>query len=121
MLCQEHEEDQSAPQQPGFSTPTKASRNDGAGHGSPYAGSEETKAESDPDVEKELGESTGKKRDHKGYLNFTVVKQCTTGEDAESEDEDIEHEIYTLMKKFMQQSRMMKDPAHRDNPNDIIL
>ena len=45
---------------PGFTTPTKAKCNDGAGY--PGQDAERTETESDADVEKQFGESTGKKR-----------------------------------------------------------
>ena len=51
------EEDDAAPLQPSFTTPTKAIRNDRAGHGEQDAGG--TNAESDSDVEKKNDESTG--------------------------------------------------------------
>ena len=31
------------------------------------------------------------------------------------------HEIYTLMKKFMQQSRLMKAPGNKELPTDVGL
>ena len=59
MPRQESEEDDAATQQPCFSTPTKASLNDGAGHAAQDA--ERMQTESDADVEKQFDESTGKK------------------------------------------------------------
>ena len=46
-----------APPPPGFTTPTKAIRNDGAGHAEPDADRMDT--DSDSDVEKQFDESTG--------------------------------------------------------------
>ena len=103
MSCQSDEEDDADPPPPGLSTPTKAIRNDGAGHGEPDAGGMQT--ESDADVEKQFDESTGNKRKYHPYLNHTEVKRWTTGEDATLEPGQINHEMYTLMKKFMQQSQ----------------
>ena len=57
MSCRSDEEDDAAPLQPSFTTPTKAIRNDGAGHGEQDA--EGTNAESDSDVEKKFDESMG--------------------------------------------------------------
>ena len=37
------------------------------------------------------------------------------------EPAQVNHEIYTLMKKFMQQSRLMQAPVHRELPTDIGL
>ena len=51
---------------PGVST--KANRNAGPGHSYPNA--EETEPECDPDVKKEFDESTGKKHNYNGYLNY---------------------------------------------------
>ena len=60
MSGPESEEIYAAPPPPGFSTPTKAIRNDGAGHAESNAARMET--ESDADVEKQFDKSTGKKR-----------------------------------------------------------
>ncbi len=57
MSDRESEEELDAPPLPGFSTPTKADCNDGAGHAEQDA--EGTKVESDADVEKQFDESTG--------------------------------------------------------------
>ena len=57
MSCRSDEEDDAAPLQASFTTPTKAICNDGASHGEQDA--EETKAESDSDVEKKIDEATG--------------------------------------------------------------
>ena len=95
------EEDDAAPPPPGFSTPNKASpsRNDGAGHAEPDA--ELTEYESDADVEKEFDESTGKKRSYTGYHTYRLIKEWATGPHSLLEDAEIEHEIYTEMKKYM--------------------
>ncbi len=61
MSRQDSEEEDYAPQQPGLLTPTKASRNDGAGHAEQDA--EGTKDESDAAVEKQFDELTGKKQE----------------------------------------------------------
>ncbi len=50
MPRQDSEEEDDAPPSPAFTTPTKASRNDGAGHAGSDA--EGTEDESDPEVEK---------------------------------------------------------------------
>ena len=57
MSCPESAETDAAPPLPGFSTPTKPIRNDGACHGESDA--EGSDAESDSDVEKKIDESTG--------------------------------------------------------------
>ena len=57
MPRRESEEEDNALSPPGFSTPTKADRNDGAFHAEPEV--EGTEDESDADVEKQFDESTG--------------------------------------------------------------
>ncbi len=57
MSDRECEEEHDALLPPGFSTPTKADHNDGAGHAELDA--EGTEIESDADVEKQFDESTG--------------------------------------------------------------
>ncbi len=94
---------------PCFVTPTKAIGNDGASHAGPDA--EETEAKPDAYVEKQFNESsqsTGKKRKHNPYLQYTEVKLWKTGPDSLLEPAQINHEMYTHIKKFMQQSRFMK-------------
>ena len=119
MSCRSDEEDDAAPPPPGFSMPTKAIRNDGAGHAEPDA--EGMQTEFDANVEKQFDESTGKKRKYSAYLNYTEVKRWSTSADSVKEPADINHEIYTPMKKFMQQSRLMKAPGHKELPTDIGL
>jgi hypothetical protein len=58
MSCPEPEQIDAAPPPSGFTTPTKAIRNDGAAPAESNA--EGTDAESDADVEKQFDESTGK-------------------------------------------------------------
>ena len=99
MTCQESEEDDDAPPEPAFSTPTKAIRNDGAGHAKSDA--EGMQSKPDADVEKQFDESTGKKRKYHPFLQYTEVKRWSTGEDSVLEPAQINHEIYTLMKKFI--------------------
>ncbi len=60
MPRRESEEEDGALSPPAFTTPTKAFRNDGAGHAEPDA--EGAESESDADVEYQFDESTGKKR-----------------------------------------------------------
>ena len=68
MPRRDSEEEDDAPQPPGFTTPTKVIRNDGAGHAEPDA--EGTEFESDADVEKQFDESTDKKRIYTGYQKY---------------------------------------------------
>ena len=79
MSCPESGQIVDAPPPPGFTTPTKPDRNDGAGHADPDAEIMET--ESEADVEKQFDESTGKKRTYHPYLKYTEVKRWITGED----------------------------------------
>ena len=62
----------------------------------------------------------GKKHKYNDYLDFTVVRDWSTGEDSLLEDAEIEHEIYALMKKLMQ-SPLIEAPGHRENETDIAL
>jgi hypothetical protein len=65
------EEEHDAPPPTGFSTPTKADRNDGAGHAGSAA--EGTESESVADVEKQFDESTGKKREYHPFRQYTEI------------------------------------------------
>ena len=93
---------------PGFTTPTKAKCNDGAGHAEQDADRMET--ESEAGVEKQFGESTGKKRCYAGPLSYRFIKAWTIGPHAKMEDKEIEHEIYSEMKLFMHASGLKKTP-----------
>ena len=119
MSCPESEQIGAAPQSPGFSTPTKADRNDGAAHAESYAEGMET--ESEADVEKQFDKSTGKKRTYHPYLVYTEVKRWATGEDSILDPAEIKREQYMLMKKFMQDSRLMKAPGHKTLDTDIAV
>ena len=59
MSCRSDDEGDAALLPPGYSSPTKTIRNDGAAHAEPDAGGLET--ESEAEVEKQFDESTGKK------------------------------------------------------------
>ena len=87
----ESDETDAAPPPPGYSTPTKPIRNDGAGHAGPDA--ERMETESDADVEKEFDESTGKRRRSAGPIVYRFVKEWTTGPQAKLEEKEIEHQI----------------------------
>jgi hypothetical protein len=82
MPRRDSEEEDDAPQPPGFSTPTKVIRNDGAGHAELDA--KGTESESDADVEKQFDKSTNKKRNYNGYQKYRFIK--VTGEDAVLEE-----------------------------------
>ena len=56
---------------PGFTTPTKAKCNDGAGHADPD--DERMETESEVNVEKQFGESTGKKRCYVGPFTYRII------------------------------------------------
>ncbi len=113
------EEDDAAPPPPGFFTPTKASRNDGGCHAEPDA--EGTEEESDACVEKQFDESTGKKRNDTGYHKYRVIKEWATGPHSLLKDAEIEHEIYTEMKKYMHVNGLKKTPGHKPKETDIHL
>ncbi len=75
-----------------------------------------TNAYSDPDVEKQFDQSTGKKWEYSPYFHYTEVMLWKVLEPAQ-----IDHAIYTLMKKFMQQSHLMKAPGHKQLDTDVGL
>ena len=81
MPRRDSEEEDDALSPPGFSTPAKVIRNDGAGHAEPDA--EGTESESDADVEKQFDESTGKKREYHPFRQYTEIKRWKTGADSE--------------------------------------
>ncbi len=116
---QSDEEDDPAPPPPCFSTPTKAVGSDGACHACQEA--EETEAELDDNVEKQFEESTGKKRNYNPYLQYAEGMRWKTCPDSLLEPAQINHEMYTLMKKCMQQSCLMKAPGHEELPTDVGL
>ena len=68
MPCLESEEIDAALPPPGYSTPTKAKCNDGAGHADPD--DERMETESEADVEKQFGELTGQKSNYAGPLSY---------------------------------------------------
>ena len=107
MACPEPEQIEAAPPPPGFSTPTKSNRNDGAAHAESNA--ERMDTEYEADGEKQFDKSTGKKRCYAGPLVYLVVKEWTTGPRAKYEDREIEHQIYTVMKKLYACERLEKD------------
>jgi hypothetical protein len=53
---------------------------------------------------KQFGGSTVKKRNYTGYQKYRFIKQWVTGDDAVLVEAEIQHEIYTEMKKFMHAS-----------------
>ena len=119
MPRRESEEDDAAPLPPILTTPTKVSRNDGAGHAGSDA--EGTEDDSDPDVEKQFDASTGKKHNYTGYHTYRLVKEWATGPHALLEDAEIQHEIYTEMKKYMHASSLKRTPGHKTKETDIHL
>ncbi len=71
MSRRESEEDDAAPLPPILTTPTKVSRNGGAGHAGSDA--EGTETEYDANVEKQIDKSTGKKRAYHPFLEYRKV------------------------------------------------
>ena len=78
-------------------------------------------SESESDAEQEFKESTVKKRKYSGFHKFTVIREWSTAKDSILELLQIDHGIYTLMKTFMQQSRLMTAPGHRELDTDTLL
>ena len=72
MSCPESGQIDAALPLPGFFTPTKSIRNDGAGHA--YPDDERRETESEADIEKQFDESTGKKRCYAGPLTYRFIK-----------------------------------------------
>jgi hypothetical protein len=107
MSCRSDEEDNPAPSPPGFYMPTKVEINDGACHAGSDANG--TEADSYLNVEKQVDESTGKKRNYNPYLQYTEIKRWPTCTDSLLEPAQINQEIYTLMKKYMHQSRLIRN------------
>jgi hypothetical protein len=68
MPRRDSEEEDNALPPPGFTMPTKAISNDGAGHACSNA--EGTKGNSDADVKKQFDESMGKERNYTGYQKY---------------------------------------------------
>ena len=66
MPRRESEEEDAALPPPGFTTPTKAIRNDGAAHAESNA--ERIETESEADAEKQFDKSMGKKRQYHPFL-----------------------------------------------------
>ena len=89
MSRRESEEDDAAPPPPILTTPTKVSRNDGAGHAGSDA--EGTDNDSDADVEKEFDESTGKKREYHPFRQYTEIKRWKTCPESVLEPAQIDH------------------------------
>ena len=58
--------------------------------------------DSDADGEKQLDKSTEEKRPCAPFHEYREVGRWATGQDSVLEPKQIEHEIYNLMKKFMQ-------------------
>ena len=132
ISCRSDEEGDAAPPDPAFSTPTKVNRKAGAGHAESDA--ERMETDSEADVEKQLDKSTGRgksktkprkstgeKRPYAPFHQYREVGRWATGQDSVLEPAEIEHEICTLMKKFMQGSRLMQTPAHEQLPTDKAL
>ena len=112
MSCPESEEIDAAPPPPGFSTPTKADRNDGAAHAESDAERMETASEGD--VEKEFEESTGKMHKKRKFApphEYRLIEEWVLGPDSVMEPAEIDHEIKKHLKKFMQDSRLMIAPG----------
>ena len=101
----ESEEGDAALPPPGYTTPTKAIRNDGAGHAESNA--EGTDAESDANVDKQFDESTGKMHKKRKFApphEYRVIDEWVLGADSVLEPAEIDHEIKKHLKKFMQDS-----------------
>ena len=119
MSCPASEEIGAAPPPPVSPPPPQDESNGGAAHAESDA--ERMETESEADGKKQFDKSTGKKRKYSLYLVYTEVKRWTTGEDSMLDPAEIKREIYMLMKKFMQDSRLMQTPAHEQLKVDMAL
>ena len=123
MSCPEPEQIDAAPPPPVRPPPTQDESNGGAAHAESDA--EKMETESEGDGEKEFDKSTGKKRKHTycAFREYREVGRWSTGPDSLLDPAEIDHQIKMLMKKFMQDSRLMvapgKDPEK--NKTDIAL
>jgi hypothetical protein len=56
------------------------------------------------------------------YLQYTEVKRWSTCADSILETAQVNHEIYTHinLNKFMQQSRLLKAPGHKELLTDVV-
>ena len=111
MSCPEAEQIDAAPPPPACSTPPEDKSNGGAAHAESDADRMET--ESEGDGEKHFDKSTGKRRKHTygAFREYREVGWWSTGPDSLLEPAEIDHQIKMLMKKFMQDSRLMIAPA----------
>ena len=112
MPCQPEEQFAQGPEQPHPVTPTKSTRNDGAGHADPDA----ENSESGSDLDVELPQ---KRKRSRTILKYEVVKRWTTGERAEKDDEVITNELSEEACKLMELSRQKKFPCHKSLDTDL--
>ena len=107
MSCPEPEQIAAAPQSPCCTTPPQDESNGGAAHAESDA--EKMETESEGDGEKEFDKSTGKKRKHTygAFREYGEVGRWSTGPDSLLDPAEIDHQIRMLMKKFMQDSRLI--------------
>ena len=134
MPCRPNESVDAAPSSPRCITPPPVKSNGGAGHAESDA--EGTNAESDSDVEKKFAKSTGRgkwcrettkprktieKRKYAPFSEYREVGRWATGPDSTLEPREIDREIHVLMKKYMQDSRLMQTPAHDQLSTDKAL
>ena len=115
MPCQpedSEEEFAQGPESPHPVTPTKSTRNDGAGHADPDA----EKSESGSDLDVELPQ---KRKRSRTILKYEVVKRWTTGERAKLDEEVIQNELREEACELMELSGQKKFPCHRSLDTDL--
>ena len=96
-------------------TPVKLTGNGGAGRVDPV-----TENDSDED---DSGEElvSKKKRKWNGRLQYRMIKQWVTGDEAVMESEDIDRELFELARDFMSASKLKKLPCHVPKPTDHAM
>ena len=123
MSCPEPAQMDAAPPSPVRPPPTQDESNGGAAHAESDA--EKMETESEGDGEKEFDKSTGTKRKHTygAFREYREVGRWSTGPDSLRDNAEIDHHIKMLMKKFMQDSRLMIAPGkdQEKNKTDIAL
>ena len=131
MPCRSDERECNAPPDPAFSTPTKVTRNAGAGHAESDA--ERMDAESAADVEKQFAKSTGRgkaktkprksieKRKYAPFSEYREVGRWDTGPESILEPREIDREIYMLMKQYITASIWPKPKRSKEIAKGLFL
>ncbi len=96
-------------------TPPRPTGNGGGGR-SLSVGQMNSDEESDADLQ-----DGKKKRKWNDRREFTLIKRWVTGEKAEMDSEDIEQEIFELVRDWMSQSNLKQLHGHQSDPTNVSL